>query len=142
MWLIYLNWSVTEQKKSTAAAKGQCAGEEVCPLSRVPVGSTVCIKALVASPEVLKHLMALGISEEQELKLLSRASSKSNFVCKVCDATLDLNAELAEAILVEELPILPLYHWASPSLAHPRLKAIPTTPSGGVLFEQFQFNEP
>jgi high-affinity iron transporter len=95
---------VTEQKKSTAAAKGQCAGAEVCPLSRVPVGSTVCIKALVASPEVLKHLMALGISEEQELKLLSRASSKSNFVCKVCDATLDLNAELAEAILVE-LPL-------------------------------------
>jgi oligopeptide transport system substrate-binding protein len=47
----------------------------------------------------------------------------------------------AEAILAEELPILPLYHWASPSLANPRLKTIPTTPSGGVLFEQFQFNE-
>jgi high-affinity iron transporter len=69
-------------------------------LSRVPVGSTVCIKALAATPEIRERLMALGISEEQELKLLSRESS---FVCKVCDATLDLNAELAEAILVENL---------------------------------------
>lgn len=67
-------------------------------MSRVPVGATVCIKALAASPEVRERLHALGLSEKQELKLLSR---EANFVCQVCNATLDLNAELAEAILVE-----------------------------------------
>ena len=89
---------MTEQNKSITAAKGRCAGAEVCPLSRVPVGTTVCIKSLAASPEVRERLRALGLEEKQELKLLSR---ESNFVCKVCDATLDLNWELAEAILVE-----------------------------------------
>lgn len=94
---------MTEQNKSAAIAKGRCAGAEVCPLSRVPVGTTVCIKALAASPEIRERLRALGLSEKQELKLLSR---ESNFVCQVCNATLDLNAELAEAILVETpLPI-------------------------------------
>src|SRR5215469_10654370 len=92
--LIYLYSSVTEQNQSKATAAGRCAGAEVCPLSRVPVGTTVCIKALAASPEVRERLRALGLAEKQELKLLSR---ESNFVCKVCDATLDLNAELAEA---------------------------------------------
>ncbi|MGH8022526.1 MAG: FeoA domain-containing protein, partial [Limisphaerales bacterium] len=89
---------MTEQRKSAAIAQGRCAGAEVCPLSRVPVGTTVCIKALAASPEVREQLQALGLSEKQELKLLSR---EANFVCQVCNATLDLNAELAEAILVE-----------------------------------------
>ncbi|HUA65849.1 MAG TPA: FTR1 family protein [Alphaproteobacteria bacterium] len=94
---------MTEHDKSTAIAKGRCAGAEVCPLSRVPVGTTVCIKALAASPEVRDRLRALGLSEKQELKLLSR---EANFVCQVCNATLDLNAELAEAILVETpLPV-------------------------------------
>ncbi|HEV2452763.1 MAG TPA: FeoA family protein, partial [Verrucomicrobiae bacterium] len=87
---------MTEQNKSAAIAAGRCAGAEVCPLSRVPVGMTVCIKALAASPEIRERLRALGLSEKQELKLLSR---ESNFVCQVCNATLDLNAELAEAIL-------------------------------------------
>ncbi len=63
---------------------------------------TVCIKALAASPEVRERLRALGLAEKQELKLLS--SRESNFVCQVCDARLDLNAELAEAIMVE-LPL-------------------------------------
>lgn len=89
---------MTEQNKFAAIAKGRCAGAEVCPLSRVPVGTTVCIKALAASPEIRERLRALGLSEKQELKLLSR---EANFVCQVCNATLDLNAELAEAILVE-----------------------------------------
>lgn len=94
---------MTEQNKSAAIGKGRCAGAEVCPLSRVPVGTTVCIKALAASPEIRDRLRALGLSEKQELKLLSR---ESNFVCLVCNATLDLNAELADAILVETpLPV-------------------------------------
>jgi oligopeptide transport system substrate-binding protein len=47
----------------------------------------------------------------------------------------------AEAILADEIPVLPLYHWASPSLTSARLKEIPTTPSGGILFERVEFNE-
>src|SRR5258708_5910669 len=95
--------SVDEQLKSKNIAQGACAGAEVCPLSRVPVGATVCIKALTASPEVRAQLRALGFCEKQEVKLLS--SLNANFVCEVCDAKLDLNAELAEAILVEPLAL-------------------------------------
>jgi high-affinity iron transporter len=79
-------------------------------LSRVPVGATVCIKTLGASPEISKQLRALGLCEKQELKLLSNRDT--NFVCEVCDARLDLNAELAEAILVEPLA-LPLQNFVA-----------------------------
>jgi high-affinity iron transporter len=95
---------VKKQVKSPDIAKGSCAGAEVCPLSRVPIGATVCIKSLAASPEIRAQLRALGFCEKQEVKLLSR---DANFVCQICDARLDLNAELAEAILVEPL-ILPV----------------------------------
>ena len=91
-----------KQATSPEIAKGSCAGAEVCPLSRVPVGATVCIKSFAASPEVRSQLRALGFCEEQEVKLLSR---DANFVCEVCDAKLDLNAELAEAILVAPLAL-------------------------------------
>ncbi|MBU6409925.1 MAG: FeoA domain-containing protein [Verrucomicrobia bacterium] len=87
----------------TEQGRGRCAGAELCPLSRVPVGATVCIKALAAAPEVRERLRAMGLSEKRELRVLSR---DANFVCEICDAKLDLNAELAEAILVE-LPVLP-----------------------------------
>ena len=93
---------MAEQLKPTETTQGHCAGAEVCPLSRVPVGATVCIKTLGASPEVREKLRALGLSEKQEVKLLSR---DANFVCEVCDARLDLNPELAEAILVEPLAL-------------------------------------
>ena len=83
---------------SPKIAKGSCAGAEVCPLSRVPVGATVCVQSFAASPEIRAQLRALGLCEKQEVKLLSR---EGNFLCEVCDAKLDLNAELAEAILVE-----------------------------------------
>jgi high-affinity iron transporter len=94
---------VKKQVTSPDIAKGSCAGAEVCPLSRVPVGSIVCIKSFAASPAVRDQLRALGFCEEQQVKLLSE--SKSNFVCEVCDAELDLNAELAEAILVAPLAL-------------------------------------
>ena len=85
---------------SPEIASGSCAGAEVCPLSRVPVGATVCVKAFAASPEIRAQLRALGFCEKQEVKLLSGGA---NFSCEVCDAKLDLNVELAEAILVEPL---------------------------------------
>jgi high-affinity iron transporter len=93
---------VKKKVTSPDIARGSCAGAEVCPLSRVPVGATVCIKSLAASPEVRAQLRARGFCEEQEVKLLSR---DANFVCQVCDAELDLNAELAEAILVAPLAL-------------------------------------
>ncbi len=113
---------MTEQNQSKTAAqgrKGQCAGADVCPLSRVPVGATVCIKALAATPEIKARLRALGIAEQQELKVLSR---ESNFICEVCDARLDLNAELAEAILVElPLPVRQLQNFVE-GVSKPRNK--------------------
>ena len=47
-----------------------------------------------------------------------------------------LMIELAEDILADALPILPIYHWSNPSLCSSRLRNIHTTPSGGVLFER------
>src|SRR5437016_6285634 len=58
-----------EQSKSNEIAQGACAGAEVCPLSRVPVGATVCIRSL--APEAREKLRALGLAEKQEIKILS-----------------------------------------------------------------------
>ena len=52
---------------SPETAQGSCAGAEVCPLSRVPVGATVCIQSLAATPEVRAKLRALGLCEKQEV---------------------------------------------------------------------------
>lgn len=43
----------------------------------------------------------------------------------------------AEAILVEEMPLAPLYHWSSPAVVSPRIETIATSPCGGILFERF-----
>lgn len=91
---------MAEESTSKEIAQGACAGAEICPLSRVPVGSTVCIRSL--APEMREKLRALGLAEKQEVKILSGGKS---FVCEVCNAKLDLNAELAEAILVEPLAL-------------------------------------
>jgi high-affinity iron transporter len=117
---------VKKQVNSSEIAKGSCAGAEVCPLSRVPVGATVCIKSFAASPEVRAQLHSLGICEEQEVKLLSR---DANFVCEVCDAKLDLNAELAEAILVAPLalPVRQLKNLMSGASQSPAAKPLLTT---------------
>lgn len=130
MGLAYPYLFVTEQNKSIAA-KGRCAGADVCPLSRVPVGATVCIKALAASPEVREKLRSLGLVEKQELKVLSR---ESNFVCEVCNARLDLNAELAEAILVEPpLPVRELQNLVE-GVSRPRTNPLKTLVRGALFF--------
>jgi Fe2+ transport system protein FeoA len=81
--------------------EGQCAGPAVCPLSRVKAGTTVCIKELVASPELRDRLRELGLGEEQRIKLLS---GEANVICQVCNARLALSEKLAKAILVEPVP--------------------------------------
>ena len=92
--------------KSDLSAKicvleGRCAGPEVCPLSRVQEGTTVCIKQLATEPEMTDRLRELGFVEEQKIKLVARESS---FICQVCNARLGISRELAEAIWVEALP--------------------------------------
>ena len=81
--------------------EGQCAGEALCPLSRVQVGMVVCIKQLTATPETSHRLRELGFCEQQRIKLLSK---HSNFICLVCNSRLGISEELAENILVEPLP--------------------------------------
>lgn len=44
--------------------------------------------------------------------------------------------DLAEERLAECCPLIPLYHWSAPSLTHPRVQNLQTTPSGGILFER------
>jgi len=73
---------------------------EICPLSRVKAGVAVRIKQLCASPEVQNRLRELGLCEDQVIKLLT---SKSNFICQVCNARLAISAQLAQLILVEPL---------------------------------------
>lgn len=81
--------------------EGQCAGSQVCPLSRVQPGALVCIKQLATEPQVTDRLRELGFCEEQIIKLVSR---ESNYICQVCNARLGISEELAEAILVEAVP--------------------------------------
>ncbi len=84
-----------------AVLAGRCAGPEVCPLSRVRPGAVVCIKRLITSPNVTDRLRELGFCEEQRIKLLAR---QANYICQVCNARLAISGELAEAIMVEEVP--------------------------------------
>ena len=81
--------------------EGQCAGPEVCPLSRVRAGTTVCIKRLSTGPEMSDRLRELGFCEEQRIKLLARESS---YICQVCNARLGISRKLADSILVQALP--------------------------------------
>ena len=81
--------------------EGRCAGPEVCPLSRIAEGTTVCIKQLATGPEMTDRLRELGFVEEQRIKLVARESS---FICQVCNARLGISPELAESILVEAVP--------------------------------------
>jgi len=93
---------VSKQKKpqSCVVVDGECAGDTVCPLSRVKAGTVVCIKQLDASPEVRDRLREMGFGEKQIVKLLSR---QSNLICQVCNARLGISEALADTILVEPL---------------------------------------
>ncbi len=82
--------------------EGQCAGPEVCPLSRVREGATVCIKRLSTTPEITDRLRELGFCEEQQIKLLTR---DSNYICQVCNARLGISKKLADSILVEAVSV-------------------------------------
>ena len=61
----------------------------------------VCIKQLASAPELQVRLRELGFCEDQIIKLLT---SKSNYICQVCNARLGISKKLAESILVETVP--------------------------------------
>jgi len=89
---------VKKTAKAGVILEGQCARPKVCPLSWIKAGAVVCIKELAASPELKERLRELGFCEEQTIKLLS---SKSSYICQVCNARLGISQKLADAILVE-----------------------------------------
>ena len=99
---------------SYQVVEGHCAGPSVCPLSHVAAGTTVCIKELVASPELRDRLRELGLGEEQRIKLLS---SKANVICQVCNARLALSEKLAGPF------------WSNPFPPTPDKYLCPTLPS-------------
>lgn len=81
--------------------EGRCAGPEVCPLSRIQEGTTVCVRQLSTAPDLTDRLRELGVFEDQKIKVVARESS---FICQVCNARLGISPEVAEAIWVEALP--------------------------------------
>jgi Fe2+ transport system protein FeoA len=89
---------VKKTANSHVILEGQCARPKVCPLSWVKAGAVVCIKELTASPELKERLRELGFCEEQRIKLLS---SKSSYICQVCNARLGISQKIADAIMVE-----------------------------------------
>lgn len=78
-----------------------CSRDTLCPLNHVANGTTVCVRELVASPEVQDRLRELGLGEDQRVKMVSRQNS---VICQVCNARVALSEQLAKAILVEPLP--------------------------------------
>jgi Fe2+ transport system protein FeoA len=74
----------------------------LCPLSGVRAGVAVRIKRLCAAPEVQHRLRELGFCEDQIIRLLT---SRTNFICQVCNARLAISESVARLILVE--PVLP-----------------------------------
>ena len=73
----------------------------LCPLSRVKAGVAVRIKQLCTSPELQNRLRELGFCEDQIIKLLT---SRTNFICQVCNARLAISEKLADSIMVEASP--------------------------------------
>ena len=73
---------------------------EVCPLSRIQAGVAVRIKQLCAAPELQNRLRELGFCEDQIIRLLT---SRTNFICQVCNARLAISEQLAQIIMVEPL---------------------------------------
>jgi Fe2+ transport system protein FeoA len=88
----------------TSCASASCPQPALCPLNRVQVGALVRIKQLDAAGEVSLRLREMGLGEEQEVRLLSCAST---VICQVCNTRLGLSPQLAERILVQPVPCPP-----------------------------------
>lgn len=97
-WARLVLGAVSDAQKPCEILEGHCAEPGVCPLSLMAEGTEVCIRQLLASPEVRARLRELGLGEQQRIKVLSR---QANFICQVCNARLGISEEIAQAILVE-----------------------------------------
>ena len=82
---------------SISSEQSRC---EVCPLNRVQAGVAVRIKQLCAAPEVQNRLREIGLGEDQIIRLIT---SRTNFICQVCNARLAISEQLARIIIVEPL---------------------------------------
>lgn len=82
------------------APEACCPEAATCPLSTVAAGTVVCIKQLIAQPDVVDRLREMGLGEQQRVRLVSRHPS---LICQVCNARVALSEELAESILVEPI---------------------------------------
>ena len=71
---------------------------EICPLSCVRTGIAVRIRKLCATPEMQERLREIGFCEDQVIRLLT---SRTNFICQVCNTRLAISAQLAQLIMVE-----------------------------------------
>jgi len=69
-----------------------------CPLSRIRAGTSVRIKELRASNDLIQRLREIGFCEEQIIKPII---SQTNIICQVCNARLAISAQVAQMILVE-----------------------------------------
>jgi ferrous iron transport protein A len=90
-----MNWPLN----NAATDRDECRCE-VCPLSRVQAGMAVRVKQLCATPEMQNRLREIGFCEDQVIKLIT---SRSNFICQVCNARLAISEQLAQLIIVEPL---------------------------------------
>jgi len=81
---------------------GSCTRPDICPLSKVKAGTTVCVRELAAAPDVKDRLREIGLGEAQTIRLLT---SEANVICQVCNARVAISQQLAEAILVEPIGV-------------------------------------
>jgi len=68
------------------------------PLILAPLGEEMKIVRIVADDKTRKHLSNLGILEQQSITVISHSGESA--VCKVLDARLALDKELAAHIFV------------------------------------------
>jgi Fe2+ transport system protein FeoA len=88
------------QINSPPPGLGATQPRSVCRLSAVKPGACVCVKQLLAAPELCQRLRELGLGEERRVRLLLR---HRNLICQVGNGRLGMSRELADAIVVESV---------------------------------------
>ena len=89
-----------DKTQELVTVEGHCSHADACPLSQIAEGCTVCIKELTATPDVSSRLREMGLGEEQQIRLISRATS---IICQVCNARLGISKQLAEQVMVQRV---------------------------------------
>lgn len=93
---------VKQKAKEVVVVEGQCTHGDMCPLSHVKAGITVCIKQHTSTPEVTNRLREMGFCEDQQIRLVSHST---NIICQVCNARLGLSKKLADTIMVQPMTV-------------------------------------